>query len=228
MRATSAVCVVNDEFLSHRLVRSRDPHFTPPPVDHHFFREVRRGETRRLYGFEDGDLVIGVIGKVAQHRGFEEAIETFRLCRTTEPRAKLLIVGHGPHRPPLEKLISDSGIASVVSWAGYREPDLPEHFSAMDALLFTRTGSDEGHRAVIEAMACGTAVYAYPLEGITALFGAHVPEFVAHRPDPAALADLLLKRVQPAPVGRSIPRDLSLRFGYGEAAERLMSVYRSI
>ena len=228
MRATSAVCVVNQDFLSHRLLKSRQPYFMPPPVDHGFFREIGRDETRRVYGFEDGDLVLGVIGKVAEHRGFEQAIETFRRCRAREPRAKLLIVGHGPHRPALEKLISGSGISGAVTWAGYREPDLPEHFSAMDALLFTRTGSDEGHRAVIEAMACGTAVFAYPLEGITALFGARASEFVADRAEPAALADLLLKRVQSPSVSRSVPRELSLRFGYDEAAERLLSVYRSI
>jgi hypothetical protein len=55
-----------------------------------------------------------------------------------------------------------------VIWAGYHEDDLAEHYRASDLLLFTARGSDEGHRAVLEAMACGIPVATYPIEGIDA------------------------------------------------------------
>lgn len=228
LRGTSAVCVVNSSFMTNRALLASEPTFTPPPVDHRFFVEGEREETRSKYGFDRESLVIGVIGKVAVRRGFEEAIDTFRIVRETNAAARLLVIGHGPHRPALETRIGALGLTDSVIWAGYQEARLPAHFSAMDALLFTRTGSDEGHRAVIEAMACSTPVFSYPIQGVPELYGNEREQFVADRSAAVSLVELLSKRLEKSVQQRALAHQLSLEFGFDRTAERLTALYTAL
>ena len=228
LRGTSAVCVVNSSFVSDRALLPSAPRFTPPPVDHRFYTEGGRDETRKKYGLNRDSLVIGVIGKIAPRRGFEEAIDTFRIVRGTNADARLLVIGHGPHRSELEAEIGALGLTDSVIWAGYHEDDLPEHFSAMDALLFTRTGSDEGHRAVIESMACGTPVFSYPIEGVSELYQNERERFVAGGKDPVSLAALVLARLEKSTEERALARQISLEFGFDRTAEKLTALYREL
>jgi glycosyltransferase involved in cell wall biosynthesis len=154
-------------------------------------------------------------------------LETFALVRQSLPDARLLLIGHGPHRPFLEQLAATLGVAGSTTWAGYHEDDLPEHFRAADLMLFTAKGSDEGHRAVLEAMGCGTPVASMPIEGVDALYRGLPPRFVAERLAPASLAeravDLLAARgaEQRAQVSAAMEP-----FAFAAAASRLIAAYR--
>ena len=214
LRRTDLVFVVNDAF------RDAVPGavFTPPPLDLSQFTPDGP-DARAIYGAEE--KLVTVIGKLSKGRGFEEALQTFSRMRN----AKLMIIGHGEHRPALEDLARTLGIEANVIWAGYHEEDLAEHYRASDLLLFTARGSDEGHRAVLEAMACGVPVATYPIEGVDAL----VPrEWIAAASDPEALAALamsLLSRDHAALRAEATER--AQEFGYERAAERLIRAYRA-
>ncbi|HEY0787921.1 MAG TPA: glycosyltransferase, partial [Thermoanaerobaculia bacterium] len=184
---TSCVCVVNSTFRSVPLLEKRDALFTPPPLKRAEFHPDGPN-ARELYGLRGSDFVVGAIGKVAEGRGFEEVLHTVAQLRALQPEAKLLLIGHGPHRPALERLAQELGIAGEVIWAGYHEQDLAEHLRAFDVMLFTAPGSDEGHRAVQEAIGCGVPVAAFPIAGIGELLGENASRLVAATPDPRLLA----------------------------------------
>ena len=187
--------------------------FTPPPVDHRQFHP----DGPRIDA--PGPLVT-VIGKLSKGRGFEEAIHTLYALRERTP-CRLMIIGHGEHRPALESLVRSLDLAADVIFAGYHEDDLAEHYRASHALLFTARGSDEGHRAVLEAMACGVPVATMPIEGVDAL----VPsEWIAASPDPEALAATAASLLANRPSG---VYERSLEFGYGPAARRLLDAYEA-
>ncbi|MFP5245666.1 MAG: glycosyltransferase family 4 protein, partial [Thermoanaerobaculia bacterium] len=181
---TELVFVINSAFVEAAALRGREAIFTPPPIDLQQFTPDGPN-VRHLY--PSSAKLVTVIGKLSKGRGFEEALQTFAVLRTLVNDVKLIIIGHGEHRPALEALSRDLGIASGVIWAGYHEDDLAEHYRASDLLLFTARGSDEGHRAVLEAMACGVPVAAYPIDGVHAL----VPrELIASTSSPEALASV--------------------------------------
>jgi hypothetical protein len=163
----------------------------------------------------EGPLVT-VIGKLSAGRGFEEAIHTYAALRE-RMACRLMIIGHGEHRPALESLVRS--LALDVFFAGYHEDDLAEHYRASDLLLFTARGSDEGHRAVLEAMACGIPVATMPIEGVDALVP---PEWIATSSTPEALADVAASLLTHRPAG---VYERSLEFGYERAAARLLSAY---
>ncbi|HXG57708.1 MAG TPA: glycosyltransferase, partial [Thermoanaerobaculia bacterium] len=139
---------------------------------------------------------------------------------------RLLVIGHGPHRPALEEHARVLGIAESVVWAGYHEDDLPEHYRAADALFFTAAGSDEGHRAILEAMACGVPPVSAPIEGVAALLGRCAERLIAPAPEAEAIARCAatLLSGEEGPVRRSV-EELSRAFGYEHAAQRLLDGY---
>ena len=219
---TGAHFIINDDFRDAPALRGCQPVFTPPPVDHRQFRPDG-GNVRAAYGIGGNEQLVTVIGKLAPGRGFETALQTIARL----PEAKLMIIGHGEHRAILESLAAGLGVAERLIWAGYHEEDLAEHYRAADVLLFTARGSDEGHRAVLEAMACGVPPVAAPLEGMAALLGLFGPDLMADDAAPEALAQRAA-----AILGR---RDAKLRervaehsrlFGYSKAAERLLIAYQ--
>lgn len=161
IQRTDGLAVVNPTLLEQRALRGRNVAFTPPPLNTGFYRPDGP-DARALYAL-DGP-VIGVIGKITPERGFEEAMETFAAIHRKVPNARFLVIGRGFLRPQLEEMSRQSGIEANVVWSGYREDDLPEHYRAMDLMIFTSTGSDQGHRAVSEAMSCGTPVASFPID----------------------------------------------------------------
>jgi len=206
---TDVLCVINDTF------DLRGAFFTPPPVDHRQFHPDG-ANVRAMYGIDPHVPLLVAIGKLTADRGFEHVLRTTALTD-----ARLMIIGHGPHRPALESLASELGIASRVTWAGYHEDDLAEHYRAADALLFTARGSDEGHRAILEAMACGVPAASYPIDGVMGLTGR---EQIAEASTPEALARVVARTIG-RPELRADAAERSREFGYSRAAQRLISAY---
>ncbi|HYC92244.1 MAG TPA: glycosyltransferase family 4 protein [Thermoanaerobaculia bacterium] len=205
LAATRHRFVINRSFAVPRAT------FTPPPVDHRQFHP----DGPRIAA--DGPLVT-VIGKLSAGRGFEEAIHTYAALRE-RAACRMMIIGHGEHRPVLEALVRSLNLD--VLFAGYHEDDLAEHYRASDVLLFTARGSDEGHRAVLEAMACGVPVATMPIEGVDALVP---PEWIARSASPEALADVAASLLAHKPEG---VYERSLEFGYEAAANRLLQGYET-
>jgi glycosyltransferase involved in cell wall biosynthesis len=228
LRRTDALGVVNATFAETPLLAPRTVAFTPPPLDRRMFSPAGPN-VRGQYGIGSDETLIAVIGKLSKDRGFEDALRTFSVLHRSRPDVRLMIIGHGEHRPALERLASELRIAQRVIWAGYHEVDLAEHYRAADALLFTAAGSDEGHRAILEAMACGVVPVTYPIAGVQALTGPLASELIAASPAPEALALRVEEvlgpdhlRLRAAAIQRVDEFDLSA------AARRLIKLYESI
>jgi glycosyltransferase involved in cell wall biosynthesis len=222
LRSTEFLFVINDAFLHHPALAGRRTTYTPPPLDHRYFTP-EGPDMRATYGISPDVKLVTVIGKVSKGRGFEDALRTFAGLRALDPNTHLMIIGHGEHRPFLENLSRTLGVEQYVTWAGYHEDDLVEHYRAADLLIFTARGSDEGHRAVLEAMACAVPAISFPLEGIATLVGR---EMVSADTTPGSLADLAARVLRrDSPEFRRQIYERSLEFGYDRAAQRLLSGY---
>jgi glycosyltransferase involved in cell wall biosynthesis len=220
---TAGICVINDSFVDASLIRERAPVFTPPPIDQRQFTPSGR-DVRAHYNLGPDVLLLLAIGKLSKDRGFEEVLRTYAVVQREMANARLMIVGHGEHRPALEAIARE--LVIDVIWAGYHEDDLADHYRAADILLFTARGSDEGHRALLEAIACGVIPVTYPLEGMTALLGDLAPSLIADVATPDAVASkvIAVSRGDVDELRRRV-YEQSERFGYEQAAARLVGVY---
>lgn len=223
---SAKVFVCNASFIDLAPIKHRNALFTPPPVDQRQFTPVGP-DVRERYGLSSDVLLLTAIGKLSKDRGFEDVLRTYALVRREIANARLMIIGHGEHRPALEALAR--ALSVDVLWAGYHEDDLAEHYRAADILLFTARGSDEGHRAVLEAMACGVIPVTFPIEGMTALLGDLAELLIADAGTPATAA-LRVATVSQGNIAdlRRLAYEQSSNFGYPRAAERLINAYESI
>jgi glycosyltransferase involved in cell wall biosynthesis len=220
---TALVCGVNETFE----LSGRPLVFTPPPVDHRQFTPDGP-DVRERYGIERSVPVVISIGKLAADRGFEIALDSFAAFRRSFPTARMIVVGHGPHRPALEALARVLAIDDALVWAGYHEDDLAEHYRAADALFFTARGSDEGHRAILEAMACGVVPVCAPIDGVSALLRGIGRPLIAADMKPESVAAVAVRMAASRdPELRLALEAESKRFGYSAAAARLIDAYRS-
>lgn len=224
LRGTGPLFVINETFLDSPILRGRGV-FTPPPLDSRLFNPDGPN-ARSTYSIEPATKVIAVIGKLSAGRGFEAALRTFALVHEINPAARLMIIGHGEHRPALEQLAAQLAIDSHVIWAGYHEDDLAEHYRAADVLLFTAAGSDEGHRAILEALGCGVPVASYPIAGVDSLLGPLAGQWMAAEATPEALAAVVVKAIARAPEKtRPAAMARSAHFTFDGAARRLKDGY---
>ncbi len=227
-RRTDGFCLVNSDLERDPRLADRPRLLTPPPVDHRQFRPDG-ASMRGPYDFGPAEPVIGFIGKVSPGRGFEDALRTFAAIRRLVPEARFMIIGRGPHKPFLERLSEELGISKAVTWAGYHEADLAEHYRTADLMLFTAAGSDEGHRAVSEAMACGTPVACYPIPGVDSVLGELAPDLMAGSRNPESLAAVAVRTLSNRTEElRARAVATTQRFSYEESARRLERFYASL
>lgn len=99
-------------------------------------------------------VVLGV-GRLAPEKDFSTLIKAFARLRETRD-ARLIILGEGELRSPLEALVRQFGLQEVVSLPGF----VSNPYAFMrQADLFVLSSAWEGLPTVlVEAMACGTSV----------------------------------------------------------------------
>lgn len=159
-RRTDAFAYANAEIAG----RARRPGpVLPPVIDAERFRPgAKPRELLERFGLPSDRLLVGTIGKVSRGRGHEEAIE----AAARLPGVALVHVGHGEHLATLKEKAAALGSADRNFWLGYQEDLLPEIDRLWDLFLFTASGSDQGQRAILEAMASGVPVVALDVPGV--------------------------------------------------------------
>jgi phosphatidylinositol alpha-1,6-mannosyltransferase len=149
----------------------------------HFIPQPDAMQKRKELGLQDKKIIISV-GRLVHRKGQDKLIEAMPDVLRKIPNAHLLIVGEGPYKNHLEKLVNKLSIKENVSFAGRIMYDrLPSYLSA--AVLFAMPSRSrffglevEGLGIVyLEASACGIPVLAgnsggapdAVLEGVTGL-----------------------------------------------------------
>jgi glycosyltransferase involved in cell wall biosynthesis len=116
-------------------------------VDRTVFRSDLRAETVA------GRPILVNVGRVSREKGLDD------FCELEYPGATKIIVGDGPYRRDLERRYPD------VIFAGVKVGrELAEYYANADVFVFPSVNDTFGV-VIIEALACGTPVAAYPVPG---------------------------------------------------------------
>ena len=111
-------------------------------------------------------FLIAHVGRLMRYKNVETLLRAFAILLRAFPEARLAIGGDGNHRPVLEKLAEDLGIARAVEFRGFiSEEEKIRLYN--EAAVFVNPSLKEGWGLTsIEANACGTPVVAADSPGL--------------------------------------------------------------
>jgi glycosyltransferase involved in cell wall biosynthesis len=220
---------IRDHGLSPRMVMT-----ISNGVDTERFRPLASREPglalRHEFGLGRDDLVVGAIGRLVTVKGHEILVDAFRRVARAEPRARLVLVGDGPQRKPLELVVGRSEAADRIRLVGAR-PAGPDVYGALDLLVYPSLAGAYG-LVVLEAMACGLPVVASRLEGTDELIVDGTNGILVPAADPVALAGAILRLMADAAerhrLGTRARADVVARYSEAQMIERYEALYASL
>ena len=201
-------------------------------VDQERFRPGPRRPQLAPPGFlGEGSLVVGTVGRLAAVKDQATLLRAFaRLCEDDAGLAKrlrLVLVGDGPEREPLEALAAELGIGERTWFAGDRD-EVAELLRLFD--LFVLPSLGEGiSNTILEAMATGLPVVATEVGGNPELVIPGENGLLVPSADADALAQALLALLRDARRRRTMGEASLARvrrdFHWDRTVARYLEVY---
>lgn len=144
-----------------------------------------RARVRAGLGIPSDAPVIGCVARLAPQKGIPYLLLAMPRILQSAPGAHLVIVGDGPDRPAIERLIHESRLERV-HLAGH-QADVAPYLAAID--LFVLPSLFEGMPlALLEAMAAGLPVVATAVDGVPEVVESGITGELVPPRDIAALA----------------------------------------
>jgi glycosyltransferase involved in cell wall biosynthesis len=182
------------------------------------------------FGIPSGSQVLLTVGRLDRQKGLGDLIEAAALVIPKYPRAHFLLVGEGPERAPIERLVRAKGLTDHVHLAGWR-PDIPELLAAGQALVLSSVWEGMPN-VVLEAMAAGLPVIATRVEGTPESVTDGETGILVPPQSPAALAagieGLLDDAARAGAMGRAGRERAAAHFSWDAMVDRYNELYASL
>jgi glycosyltransferase involved in cell wall biosynthesis len=218
---TLAVSATVERRLGAWGVPARRIHLAPNGIDPAAFRfsAEARAKARSDLNIPEDAYVVGGVGRQVEAKNFDDLIRAVAGI----PDAYLLLVGDGPERVPLLRLVSDLGVAGRVRMAGGAdaEGELNGLLSAMD--LFVSLSAEESFGlAVVEALAAGLPACYVACPAVEDLPEQDAPgaRRITRHELPAVLREELAAGPRRLPVPAAVER-----YHIAHTAEQVMALY---
>jgi len=160
----------------------------------HFKAKKKDRETegkKKELGLKPQGAVVGIVARFEAPKGLEYFLQSGVLIQKAFPQVQLLMVGDGPLRPRVEKMITHLGLTPHVILTGWRE-DIPQVLRVMDVFCLSSLWESFG-LAIVEAMAAEKPVVATRVEGIPEVVQDGVTGILVPPKDAQALAQAVIR-----------------------------------
>ena len=184
----------DDLWRAYRVPRHRVA-VVPPGVDLDAFRPEPREVARLLTGHPGRRLFL-FVGRLERLKGVDVVLRAFALLTAggCHPDARLLVVGEdsgsggGGERERLRRLAAELSLDDRVEFLGtIDQRRLPTYYAAAEACLMPSYSESFG-LVGLEAQACGTALIASNVAGLSSVVRDGVTGYLVDGPDPVAYA----------------------------------------
>jgi glycosyltransferase involved in cell wall biosynthesis len=203
-----------------------------PGVDlEKFSPDQRSEEWRRKIGLEEGDVLIGLIGRLQRIKGQYEFLRSTGIIARDYPRVWFLLAGRGSDakRQRYRHMAESLGIEERFILLGQLD-DVASVIASLDVAVVASLGSEGSSRIVLEYMASARPIVATRVGGIPDLIedgetGRLVPPGdVAAMRD--AIRDLLNSPDQRRRLGEAARARAEQHFRFDQWIPRVVEVYR--
>lgn len=221
-RANALTCVSQDMVTQYRMVFNNSRHTCVYNIVDDFESRLRMLEhVDHDWFVRDGTPIIVAAGRLAYWKGFVDLIHAMKHLTAKRP-ARLVILGDGPQREVLQKLINDLELTNFVTLLGYVDNTL-KYFSRSD--VFVLSSTVEGMpNVLVEAMMCGcTPVSTNCPTGPSELLQNGRYGYLVPVGDSEAMADAIEKAID-FPIGKDLLREAIAPFEESVVIERHFEV----
>ncbi len=229
------VCTVSrqiaDDLISSRLISEKKVKVVYNGIDSENIRDKVLGRTvRSQLGIPEKIPLVGIIARLNAQKGHEYFIRAASGVIPRNPQIRFLIVGDGPLRGSLEKLVAELKIGSSVLFAGYRT-DVAQIISELDIVALSSLS--EGLPVVIlEAMALGKPIVSFSVGGVPEIVENGKTGLLVGKKDIKALTEAILElsadREKARLMGEAGTRLVKDKFSIEKTTEEYLSVYSSL
>jgi glycosyltransferase involved in cell wall biosynthesis len=158
-----------------------------------FLAATNAPDLRATLGLNENHFVIGKIGRLYHLKGHADAIAAFARLAPQAPQARLLLVGDGILRGPLEEQARAQGLADKVIFTGLVPPaEVPRYLGIMDCVMHL-SYREALSRVLPQALAAGKPVIAYDFDGADEICLENQTGFLVRTGDVATAAQRLLQ-----------------------------------
>ncbi len=201
----------------------------PTGIDLERFTPGDAARAREALGLGPGGPVIGIVATLRSWKGHRYLLEA--LAAMADRGARLLVVGDGPQREPLERLARELGLADRVRFAG-DQPDVAPWLQAMDLFCLPSYANEGVPQALMQAMACGLPVISTPVGSIAEIVQDGDTGRLVKPEDAAALREAIESLLADAAARTRLAthaREAALqRFGEDRMVERMIDVFKVV
>jgi glycosyltransferase involved in cell wall biosynthesis len=146
-------------------------------------------QLRAALGIPDGWRVVVMLARLVEQKKHTRLLQALEKIRRDIPPTRVLLVGDGGLRAPLEEEVRRRGLDGMVSFTGHR-PDIPDLLALAD--LSVLTSDREGFsNAIVESLAAGVPVIATDVGGNAEAVENGKSGFIVRPDDSPALANVL-------------------------------------
>lgn len=190
-----------------------------------------RVRTRLDFGFDDSEIVIGVVGRFDLLKDFHNFVTAASYIAAARDNVKFLMVGRGNEwsNSTLRSWIESAGLVKRFQLAG-QQSEVPSFLSAMD--IFCLSSMNEAFpNVVVEAMAMGLPCVVTCAGDAADILADN--DFVVPIKDSILLAEALSRMCDISPEGRRRIGERNARkvreeFGIGEISKKYEEVYDAV
>lgn len=113
---------------------------------------------REELGVEPNTPLVGILAALRPEKNHELFLAVADRVRRAVPESRFVVVGEGPERATIERIIAERGLEDAVHLLGNRD-DVPAVLAALDVLMLT-SHNEANPVSILEAMSCGVPVVA--------------------------------------------------------------------
>ena len=163
-------------------------HVIPNFVDHEAFRPA---PCRILYSPRPCGITLVHVSNFRQVKRVDDLIYSMCVITKKEPNAQLILVGDGPERPRIERLIDKLDLRKNITVTGYRS-DVAEVINCADALVLC-SETENAPLTILEGMSCGLPIIGTRVGGIPELVQDGVNGLLVPPKSPEDIAEAALR-----------------------------------
>lgn len=157
---------------------------------------------------EPDDVTVGFMGRLVEGKGPEDLLDAFERLYAEFPHLRLVFVGTGKGQEGdvedrLRRRVSDSGLTSVVHFAGHRTEEAL-FYQMFDVFVLSSRFQDAMPTSVIQAMMAAKPVIATRTGGTPEVVEDGETGILVPPHQPAAIADALRRILTDSPMARRL------------------------